>query len=189
MDEEKRVSTPATDTPWQPPSGALTRPLNRKAEEAAWGLAQSEISRRMGFRIANIGLLIGENIISELKELEKICSIPNTSEGLLGLINLRGNLVPVFDLYTLLRLPRMAESRRRRDMLLILGEGEKAGAILIEELPVHIAFTNEDKLEILPVLPDAIQNFTSNGYTKEGEVWFNFDHLGFFESLAKKVAA
>lgn len=187
MEEDKKVSIPATDTPWQPPSGALTRPLNRKAEETAWGLAQAEVSRRMGFRIANVGLLIGENIISELKELENICAIPNTAEWLLGLINLRGNLVPVFDLYTLLRLPK-TESRRRKDMLLILGEGEKAGAILIEALPIHIAFTNEDKLQIQPVLPDAIQNYTSTGYEKEGEVWFNFDHLGFFESLAKKVA-
>jgi twitching motility protein PilI len=176
-----------TEPGWQLPSKALNRPLNRKAEEVAWGIAQAEISRRMGFKIADIGLLIGENIISELKEVERICAIPNTAEWLLGLINLRGNLVPVFDLYTLMHLPR-SSVKRKRDMLLILGEGAKAGAILIEQLPIHISFTTNDKLDTLPILPDAIRNFVGNGYEKQGEVWFNFDHIGFFESLAKRVA-
>jgi len=73
-------------------------------------------------------------------------------------------------------------------MLLILGQGETAGALVIEDLPIHLTFTDSDKLKSLPPLPAIIKSYTSSGYEKNGQLWFNFDHKGFFESLATKVA-
>jgi len=131
-------------------------------------------------------LLIAEHAISELKEIESICAIPNTAAWLVGLINLRGNLVPVFDLYTLMALAR---ENKKKQMLLVLGEGEEAGAIVIDQLPTHIILSGADRLVNLPPLPDAIRPFATVGYEKNNSVWFNFDHLGFFQSLAAKVAA
>ena len=172
------------------PSDALNRPLARHAEEVLHGgLAQTAaISRRMGFYIGNIGLLIAEHATSELREIEQICEIPNTANWLLGLINLRGNLVPVFDLHTLMGFAKPAD-KKVKPMLLILGQGEAAGAIATYELPIHIALVDDDKLLNLPPLPSAIKAFASQAYEKDGQVWFNFDHLGFFESLAARVAA
>jgi len=173
---------------WLNPSEALNRPLSRQAEEEAHALLEAQTMRRLGFHVGNIGLLIGENITSELTDVGEVCQLPNTANWLVGLINLRGNLVPVFDLVMLLGLEVKEEKKRRKRMLLILGEGEEAGAIMIDDLPIHIAFTTNDKLEGLPPLPDALQPFATSGYEKNDEVWFNFDHLGFFESLAKRVA-
>lgn len=170
------------------PSQALNRPLVRHKETSSIQSKAQEIrtTRRMGFRISNIGLLIAPQTISELTEILQVCPIPYTSVWLLGLINLRGNLVPVFDLYKLLQL-EIGDVKKPR--LLILGQGEVAGAILIQELPIHLTFTEEDKLSHIPPLPALIQPFTQSGYEKEGQLWFNFDHLGFFESLATKIAS
>lgn len=179
------VPTNGKKVPWLTPSEALNRPLNRQSDPLARNLQQVETMRRLGFRIGNIGLLIGEHAISELSEVRQICAVPNTASWLLGLINLRGNLVPVFDLNMLLNIEHKQQKKR---MLLILGSGDHAGAILLDELPIHLTFILEDKLENLPPLPSALKPFTHTGYEKNGEVWFSFDHHGFFESLAHRIA-
>jgi chemotaxis signal transduction protein len=179
------VPTNGKKTPWLIPSDALNRPLNRQSDPLARNMQQVETMRRLGFRVGNIGLLIGEHAISELTELKQTCAIPNTASWLLGLINLRGNLVPVFDLNMLLSFERKQQKKR---MLLILGSGDHAGAILLDDLPIHLIFVPEDKLENLPPLPSALKPFTHLGYEKNGEVWFSFDHHGFFESLSHRIA-
>jgi chemotaxis signal transduction protein len=174
--------------PWLKPSEALNRPITRTVDDATYSaaaLAQAEIMRRLGFHVGNIGLLIATRITSELTDLIPICPIPNTAAWLLGLINLRGNLVPVFDVNLLLQLDKGPDKKR---MLLILGQGNTAGAILIDGLPVHVILTVEDKLKSLPPLPETLRPYATSGYEKNGEMWFNFDHLGFFHSLATKVA-
>jgi chemotaxis signal transduction protein len=182
------------------PSQALNRPLIRTTDDSTYRKHEElESTRRLGFRIGNIGLLIGEQATCELSEVLQICTIPFTAAWLLGLINLRGNLVPVFDLYQLFEvqvfLPKKLEPRMQletgegiKKMLLILGREKTAGAIVIEELPIHLTFTENDKLTHLPPLPAIIKPYASSGYEKEGTVWFNFDHLGFFETLTTKLA-
>ncbi len=180
-------TTPRPRKTWLKPSDALNRPLNRQFDERVHGSQHLEISRRMGFHIGNIGLLIAERATSELRDVTAICPIPNTANWLLGLINLRGNLIPVFNLEMLLGLEKQAQ--KKKTMLLILGQGDAAGAIVIEDLPIHITLTPQDKLETPPPLPMAIKPFAVQAYEKNNEVWFNFDHISFFESLATKVAA
>ncbi len=174
-------------TPWLIPSEALNRQFNRAAGEATQVLDQEKLIRRLGFYIGNIGLLIGENVISELTEMSSICPIPNTASWLVGLINLRGNLIPVFDLCTLLGIERDV-SKRKKTILLIMGQGNAAGALVLENLPIHITFTESDKLESLPLLPDVLRPFATSGFEKNGEIWFNFDHTGFFLSLTTRIA-
>lgn len=173
--------------PWLKPSEALNRPINRNADDAAYlvALAQPASVRRLGFHLGNIGLLIAPRATSELTDLIKVCPIPNTAAWLLGIFNLRGNLVPVFDVNMLLQL-EVGTTKKR--MLLILGQGDAAGALVIEGLPVHVTLSEGDKLKSLPPLPEAIRPFATSGYEKNGEMWFNFDHIGFFNFLATKVA-
>lgn len=173
-----------TEKKWLKPSDALNRVLHRRGERDR-ETDQEVAIRRLGFYVGNIGLLIAENITSELNEMRAICPIPNTARWLLGLINLRGNLVPVFDLFMLLNIEK---APKKKQMLLILGAGETAGALLIDNLPIHLSFLPSDKLESLPPLPDVIKPYATIGFEKNGEIWFNFDHNGFFESLARKVA-
>lgn len=171
-------------TKWLRPSEALSRffihpESDKKAAD------QETVIRRLGFRIGDLGLLIAENTFSELTDYNAICNIPNTSSWFLGLVNLRGNLVPVFELKMLLGLERGGEKKR---MLLILEQGDAAAGIPIDELPAHQYLNLEDKLHNLPALPSAIQPFIPSGFERNGEMWFNFDHKAFFESLGHRVA-
>ncbi|MDM8547192.1 chemotaxis protein CheW [Candidatus Venteria ishoeyi] len=166
-----------------------TEVLGRKFiyPEASEHKAQQEvIFRRLGFKIGDIGLLIAENTVSELVEMGSICSLPNTAEWLTGLVNLRGNLIPVFELGVLLNLDLVQGKKR---MLLVLGQGEAAAALPISELPSQQRFHESDKMENLPALPDALTAYAPSGYEQNDEIWFNFEHEAFFESLAGKIAS
>lgn len=172
-------------TPWLTPSQALNRPLNRQAGDTAQIFEEvSVVTRRLGFQVGNLGLLIARQSVSELSDILDVCPIPFTAAWLIGLINLRGNLVPIFNLHKLLQIKPQGNAKQ---MLLILGQGEFAGGIVIDELPVHLSFVVEDELQSLPPLPTALKPYAASGYEKEGQVWFNFDNVNFFESLANKL--
>lgn len=164
-----------------PPSQVLNRSFLHKTDES---IKTEEVSRRLGFLIGNLGFLIAKKTMSELSEMLSICPIPFTADWFLGLINLRGNLVPVFDLYKLLQ---FEHQKVKKPMLIILGEGETAGAIVIHNLPIHLNFLENDKLSNLPPLPTILQPYMNNGYDKNGQIWLQFDHLGFFQYLASKL--
>ena len=166
------------------PSQALNRPLIYHIGDNSNTYEEEEITRRLGFRIGNLGLLIAQRAVSELSDIPQICSLPFTSSWLLGLINLRGNLVPVFDLFNLLQ---FQIDKKKKQKLLILDQGESAGGIIIHELPEHLSFSVNDSLSSLPPLPDIIQPYTTSGYEKNNQLWFNFEHIAFFKSLATKL--
>jgi twitching motility protein PilI len=165
------------------PSEILNRKFIQPLLEVS---AEEEITtvRRLGFKISDLNLLLAENIISELTDLTEICRIPNTTSWLLGLINLRGNLVPIFDLVTLLDLEQNSEHK----MLLILGNGNTAAGVIIDGLPAHQILDIKNKLKSLPALPSLISQHIPSGYRKDKEFWFNFDYFDFFLSLSPKVA-
>lgn len=171
--------------PWLTPSQALNRPLNRQAGDTAQILEDvSVVTRRLGFQVGNFGLLIAQQSVSELSDVLDICPIPFTASWLIGLINLRGNLMPVFNLHILFQIKAKENVKQ---MLLILGQGERAGAIIIDNLPVHLSFVEQDELQSLPPLPAVLKPYVTSGYEKEGQVWFNFDNENFFESLASQL--
>ena len=51
------------------------------------------------FTIGSIGLLIPAEMTSEFSDGLAYCYLPNTNTILYGMANLRGNIIPVFDLY------------------------------------------------------------------------------------------
>jgi chemotaxis signal transduction protein len=167
---------------WLSPSAALNR--FDLPQGSVVDIAHQEEQRvRYGFRIGDLGLLIGADTVSEVLEKTPIFPIPRTPAWLSGLLNLRGNLVPVFDLKLFLQLQH--ESNQKRHVL-VLDRGDTSVATLIEGLPQAVAATR--KLSRLPPLPWALQAHTSLAYVNKDAVWLEFDHLGFFQSIGNQLA-
>ncbi len=168
---------------WLKPSAALDHfkpPVGLTA-----GVAVTERSRtRYGFRLGDIGLLIERNTTSELLDQIPVYPLPNTPPWLLGLISLRGNLTPIFDLKPAIGLACGGESGKR--WLLILDQGESAVGCLIDDWPRTVAVSRP--LDRPPPLPTALRPHVSAAYRHEHQVWLEFDHRGFFHSLASRLA-
>jgi twitching motility protein PilI len=173
-------------TKWLRPSEALSRRFYHPTlDERDTGSDEVPVIRRLGFQVGELNLLIGENVISELTDIPSLCPIPNTAAWMLGVGNLRGNLFPVFELTMLVG---MEHKPKAKQMLLILGQGDAAAGVIIDGLPAHQILAETDRLESLPALPSIIRPYVSSAYEKAGNIWFVFDHDGFFSSLGERVA-
>lgn len=139
-----------------------------------------------GFRLANIGLLIKPNTHTEVMETLPIFPLPNTSPWSLGLCNLRGNIVPVYDLEVALNLNQVGEKKR---YLLVLGKADRAVGQLIRELPQPRIWNQNQIMENQPPLPERLNGFVSNACMIDHQVWMNFDHQGLFQSLLRQHCA
>lgn len=138
---------------------------------------------RYGFRIQNYCFLIDRKTICEVVQQAQVYEIPNTSSWVLGIINLRGNLVPVFDLMKRLD----GSSTRPMDArLLVFDRSEHAVGIYIDGLPVGLEIDPDDdqyKAVIPEELPMVLRSHVSAAYRAGGNVWMELDHRGLFGEL------
>lgn len=136
---------------------------------------------RYGFRVATLGFLIKPGCSSEVLSSPDIWDLPGSAPWLLGLINLRSNLVPVFNFRRLFDLPPRESSAGQ--LVLVFDQGEKAVGILIDDFPKPLL--DMTPLTSLPQLPAELQAHARGGYMKDDAVWLEFDHETFFEELAR----
>ena len=131
------------------------------------------------FRIGDIGLLIPQDSICEVAEELAYCQLPNTSAVLYGMANLRGSIIPLFDLHELFGFAINNKTARK---VLIIGRGENAVAVMISELPIRILITSDHRLSNLPPIPDKLQPYIKSCYQEDG-VWFSWDLDSFFNDI------
>lgn len=171
-----------TASEWMLPSAALNRfepPANMVIAAAA-----KKEEGRYGFKIDTLGLLIQRGSGSEVMQMPAIWTLPGAPPWLLGLINLRGNLVPVFELRILLGLgQRTAEEK---PLVLVFDQGDRAVGILIDDFPKPLSALNA--LPNLPQLPTALQGHVHAGFVKDEMIWLEFDQHTFFEEMSRNVS-
>lgn len=138
-------------------------------------------SLRYGFSIGSLNFIYDPGIACELVKAASIHSIPNTPVWMLGLINLRGSLVPVFNLEGYFD---FKEETDKHKLLLVLGKGEKAVAFQLKKYPELL--NNLVKLEALPKLIPKINGYVLAAYQAE-KIWLELDKDKFFSMLGEKV--
>lgn len=133
-----------------------------------------------GIRIGSVGLLVSSSIYCEVLDKTPVNPLPNVLPWLNGLLNLRGNLVPVFDLHTVLSEAAADRNKRR---LFVIGRGDKAAALWIDGLPEIKESGHLQPARKLAALPKIQQRFVSAGYEKDGQSWFHINFEDLFEDL------
>ncbi|MDX1605082.1 MAG: chemotaxis protein CheW [Candidatus Competibacterales bacterium] len=144
--------------------------------------ARDRIPERYGFRIGELGLLIESGTLGEILTDAEIHPLPLAPPALLGLINLRGNLIPVYGIASLLD---QDEPEDDHFFLLVLGEGDEAVALRLTCTPVALVL---GPCRPLPdALPDALRDCALEAREADGQIWLEFDHRRFFESLVHSI--
>ena len=172
-------------TVWLKPSEALTRFKARPVLVTdSQELLLGQRVERFGFQLGDHGLLVGEHVISEVLDPIPIYRVPNTSAEWLGLVNLRGNLVPVYNLSAILGWQRKLSAKT---MMLFLGQGEAMVGILIDGLP-RAANLERPLPQAPPDLPNILRPHIGQAYSDQEITWLELDHTGFFESYIAHLA-
>jgi twitching motility protein PilI len=134
---------------------------------------------RQAFRIGHMRLLAPFATASELVEMPNVYPLPRMPENLLGLVNLHGRIVPLFDLAALFETEHLPREKR---MLLVMGHGNDAAGIVIDGLPRRMAFLPDARI-VTPQLPDAATAAVISTYVQGPETWFEFDYAQLLEQL------
>lgn len=181
IDDPPPATRGEPDHPWLSPTEALTRFVASNQRRRQPTLTRAPT--RFGFRIGDIGLLVPAGMLSELVEEIAIYPLPTTPGWFLGLINLRGSLIPVFDLKALFALEDEGGEESR---LLVLDKEGRAVGLLIEALPQTVEIGSP--LPQSPPLPSLLQEHSHAAYMQDQELWVEFDFDGFFQAIGNRLA-
>jgi len=163
------------------PTAALSRLFTRPLElgvELTDGPRRQE--QRRGFFIAGVGLLVEPRLLMEVLERPRVFPLPNAPAVCQGLLNLRGNLVPVFDLR-----PSLGWSEPLPRWVLVMGRAQEAAGFFIDSLPVQVVTTEDTRLERLPKAPPFLQPVIANAYYVNQQVFFEIDHRALLQRLGQ----
>lgn len=141
-------------------------PFNRQTE-----------TRRHGFLINELGLLLPSDLTCEVADNLQVCKISNTPDWFTGMTNLRGNIIPIFDLGKLFGLTPSSNNRQIDDKTskhLFLEIGTEWVGFKSNALPMPLDLRNDELLTTLPPIPDELEPFALNCYKQE-RIWIDFD--------------
>jgi chemotaxis signal transduction protein len=134
---------------------------------------------RQAFRIGHMRLLAPFATASELTEMPNVYPLPRMPANLLGLVNLHGRIVPLFDLAPLFETQHLPREKR---MLLVIGHGDAAAGIVIDGLPRRIVFQPENEI-LTPALSAAASSAAVATYVQGSDAWFEFNYAQLLDQL------
>ena len=161
---------------------------------------------RQGYRIGDLRILAKFDATSELLVMPTIYRLPGAPDGVRGLANLHGNVVPVFELA---RWFNVMHDSKATPMLLVLGYSDEAIGVIIDGLPVRKRFSPSDEVSvglgharmarfaIAAYCDDSGDDGSDDGSDGGGDhssppqpnaIWMEFDHRRFFDTFARRFA-
>ena len=178
----------ATDE-WLSPSTALNRLELAEHELAHESAVEFEAAKRdtlrHGVAIGSFNVLLPPDEVSEVIKGANIFPVPKTASWVRGLLNLRGNLVPVFDLTRHFE-PDTPEPESLQT--LAIGKGENAIALVVDGIPKLASTDHPIAYSALP-LPDGIRNQVRAAYMEDDSMWLELDLPSLIESLTDEMEA
>ncbi len=69
----------------------------------------------------------------------------------------------------------------------MIGRGESAAGVLIDELPTLQRFAPEDRSESSSPLPPLLESCMTACFARDGQEWIEFAHERLFETIAADV--
>ncbi len=137
----------------------------------------TDIETALGFRVGTLGLLLDASIYCEIVDQAKVSLLPNVQPWLSGVLNLRGNIVPVVDLHILLK-----QDKSTARHLFAVDRGKKTVAFWIDGYPQML---NTALLYATPqpVLPDVLTQATTKYRIQDEQIWLNISLDKLFKSL------
>lgn len=136
---------------------------------------------RYGYRISNMNFLVPEKTVSEVIQNQNIFSLPNSPFWIEGLINIRGNIIPVMNIDKLLK-----NKVENYTSILVLNKTETHStiAIMISELPVSLEHNESETTT--QNYPEVIQEYINKGFRQNDTNWVEFNLQELFKNLADK---
>ena len=139
---------------------------------------------RRGFRIGELRLLVALDATSEVAEMPPLFRLPGAPNGVIGLVNSHGRVMPVVDLHVLFGIKRLQPGGF---WLLTCGRGDAIG-LVIDSLPERKKFTQDSACSLLEVA-HPLSFYASAAYRDGQDIWLDVDVEKFLTTILKVDSA
>ena len=116
---------------------------------------------------------------SEVLDMPPVFRLPGAPNGIKGLVNRHGRVVPVLDIAELFD---QRHDRAANVWLLVCGRGDEAVGIVINSLPERKKFTGDDQVNLAEIT-HPITAHAKGAYRDGRDIWIDLDTEAFFESV------
>lgn len=163
-----------------PPYEYLTL-LERKCNVATLGLPGNESGEQQWngvlFCIGDYELVASMTDIIEISDVPPLTHIPKVKQWVLGLSNMRGNLLLIIDLANFL-LPAESRAKEAGQLLVIRHEGSPLG-LRVDKVVGMRHYPETDRTGDTPHLPASLNRFVTEGFVDQDKIRpvFSFTRL------------
>lgn len=167
----------------------LLQGIERRCEIHADGLPKLDRIEQdwvgVGFRIGNDKLIAPMDEVKEILDLPKYTNVPGVKSWVVGVANVRGNLLPIMDLRGFM-LGDDIKQRRKGRVLVINYKGFNTG-LVVEEVYGMRHFMAKDESSDLPATHEKITPFVEKVFVQDSERWpvFSFKRMAQDERFAQ----
>lgn len=170
---------------------ALLKELERRSRISASGrgreAAQQEEWVGVGFRVGRTLLAAAREEVREVAPFPGVTKLPGAKPWLLGLANVRGQLLPITDLSAFFGGPATDIGRSTR--VLLINHADMPAGLLVDEVRGFRRFVPSERVESLPETLPGMTPFIAGAYGAGEELWGVLGVHGLVESAVFLHAA
>ncbi len=152
---------------------ALLADIDRRSRANALGIPQQVEVRRtwsgIGFRLGDVHLLSTMGEVREVLEYPQMTRVPGAQEWVLGIANVRGNLLTIIDLNAFFF--GKLTTIRNKTRVLELRHGGLATGLVVDEVFGMRHFFDEDKTADKPATDQGLMALMTGGYRQGDRTW------------------
>ncbi|HEY7772180.1 MAG TPA: chemotaxis protein CheW [Marinagarivorans sp.] len=139
--------------------------------------------RAYGLSLGGVNVLLPIGVFCEYFAQPNITPLPNAPNYFVGLVNLRGNLAPVYDLASFVHGDKTAAPIIAKQ-LVALGKGENCAALACDAPPQTFDLTESSYDNDFSRAPEAIAPLLARCFVIGGSQWYELDFRTAFTQLA-----
>ena len=162
----------------------LLKELERRSRVIASGRGREAAHQEewvgIGFRVGRAYLVAARQEIRELLPFPGITKLPGAKPWLLGLANVRGQLLPVTDLNVFFGGPPTDISRMTR--VLMVNHADIPAGLLVDEVRGFRRFVPAERVNSVPEMLPGMTPFIAGAYSAGDELWGVLGVHGLVES-------
>ncbi|MCX7821418.1 MAG: chemotaxis protein CheW [Brevinematales bacterium] len=146
--------------------------LNKRVEKEEEKVKRNILFNAIIFKLDKSFFAININYLQEIIFFKTIYRVPNTAKELLGVINLRGNIVPVFSLKSILEendeIKHTNKIFDEEKLILILKDKKDVFGLVVDGIYKNVSVTDE-KYRNQDVINKWVKNYLFEGIILEDE--------------------
>lgn len=124
----------------------------------------------IGFSLLNHRFVVSLGQIAEMLEIPPSTKLPGVQPWVVGLANVRGRLLPLFDMAQFLG--GQASAQRKQHRVLVIDSNNYYSGLIVDQAYGMQHFTSERYSEEVSDIPEVVQSLVQGAYTDAvGNTW------------------